>query len=60
MYLSLWVVNVNGHTEEFSTETADMLQALTMFKRHYQKKHPEKAFNAESIKRVNSVELLDD
>lgn len=58
MYLSLWAIHVNGRTEDFATDSSNIEQALTLYKHYFKKKHPEKVFNIESIKRVTGIEFL--
>jgi ABC-type phosphate transport system substrate-binding protein len=58
MYLSLWIINVNGRNEEFATNSSNLEQALTLFKHYFMKKHPDKGFNVESVKRVTGIEFL--
>jgi hypothetical protein len=58
VYLSVWNIRVNGRKEQFATNTADIETVLTLYKSHFKKKYPDKAFNFESIERVTGIEVL--
>lgn len=58
MYLKVWNINVNGRREQFATNSSDIVTVITLYKSHFEKKYPDKAFNFESIDRVTGIEVL--
>lgn len=58
MFIHIWQITVNGQKTNFATETIDMAEAIQLFKDKFQKENPNKAFNAEKIQWIDSVELL--
>lgn len=60
MYLSVWNINVNGRKEQFATQSSDIHEVLSLYKSHFKKKYPDKAFNFESIERVTGIEVLNE
>jgi hypothetical protein len=60
VYLSVWNINVNGRKEQFATSTSNIEVVIKLYKSHFQKKYPDKAFNFESIERVTGIEVLDE
>lgn len=57
-YLSVWNIKVNGIKRQFATNTSNIEDVIRLYKSHFQKKYPEKAFNFESIERVTGIEVL--
>lgn len=59
MHLSVWNIKLSGRrTEQFATKSSDVHEVLSLYKSYFKKKHPDKAFNFESIERVTGIELL--
>jgi hypothetical protein len=58
LYLSVWNVSVNGRKEQFATNTPNIESVLSLYKVHFKRKNPDKAFNFESIERVTGIEYL--
>lgn len=49
---------MNGRSDQFATHSRDVQEALEIYKTEFEKRHPEKAFNFDSLERVTSIEVL--
>jgi len=58
MLIHIWQITINGQRINFATETADMAEAVQLFKDKFQEGNPNKAFNADKIQCMDSVRLL--